>query len=146
MTGIIAFVFRLLLALSLLSFVTVLFLTIWRQLKTQIKMISPEFHSRINLTPVDMDEAESFEISQSEVLIGRDPNCKIHIPNETVSALHARLFFADQHWWINDLSSTNGTFLNDEIIDRPCVLTENDILSFGEVKFKVQIFSSSRLE
>ncbi len=146
MTGIIAFVIRVLLALSLLAFIAVLFLTIWRQLKAQIKIISPEFYSHINLLPIGEEDRESFEIKQAEVLIGRDPNCKVHIQNETVSAQHSRLYYADQHWWINDLNSTNGTFLNDEVIDRPCVLTENDVLTFGEVKFNVKILSSSRSE
>ncbi len=144
MTGIIALIIRVLLALSLLAFIAILFLTIWRQLKAQVKIISPEFYNHINLLSISDEKMENFEIKQAEVLIGRDPNCKVHIQNETVSAQHGRLYYADQHWWINDLNSTNGTFLNDEVIDRPCVLTENDILTFGEVKFKIQVLSSSR--
>ncbi len=142
MIGIIALIIRILLAISLLGFIFVLFITIRRQLKTQLQMISPELTTFVQMVPIDSPNGESIDIKQSEVLIGRDPNCKVYIPNDTVSAQHSRLYFADQHWWINDLNSTNGTFLNDEAIDRPCVLTENDILSFGEVKFKIQIFNS----
>lgn len=143
MTGTIAFIIRILLALSLLTFIAILFITIWRQLKAQIKLIAPELQSFISLIPIDEDPAGPFEIKQAEVLIGRDPNCKVHIPSETVSAQHGRLYFSDQHWWINDLNSTNGTFLNDESIDRPCVLTENDTLAFGDVKYKVQIYTAT---
>lgn len=143
MTGIIALIVRILLALSLLAFMAILFITIWRQLKAQIKLIAPELQSFIRLVPVEEDPGGPFEIKQAEALIGRDPNCKIHIANDTVSAQHSRLYFSDQHWWINDLNSTNGTFLNDEPIDRPCVLTENDTIAFGEVKFKVDIYNAS---
>lgn len=143
MIGIIALLIRILMALALLGFIFVLFTTIWRQLKTQLQMISPELTTFVRMVPIEPSLEDAVEIKQSEVLIGRDPNCKVFIPNETVSAQHGRLYFADQHWWINDLNSTNGTFLNDEAIDRPCVLTENDVLSFGEVKFKIQIFTNA---
>lgn len=143
MTGVVVFIIRILLALCLYAFIGVIFMTIWRQLKAQVKILSPELNNFLRLVPVDMDGFETLEIKQTEVILGRDPNNKIFIPNETVSAQHARLYFSEQHWWINDLNSTNGTYLNNELIDRPCVLTDNDVIMIGQAKFAIQIITAA---
>jgi len=143
MTGIVVFILRIVLATSLYVFIGIMFITIWRQLKTQIKILSPEINNMLRLIPVENEQIESIEIKQAEVIVGRDPNNKIYIPDETISAQHCRIYFSDQQWWINDLNSTNGTYLNDEIIDRPCVVTDGDMIMFGQVKFSIQIINTS---
>ncbi len=139
MTGTIVLILRILLSISLYAFIFILFITIWRQLKTQMKILAPELSTHLTLIAVENKDQEPYEINQSDALLGRDPNCKIHINDETVSAQHARIYLADQHWWINDLNSTNGTFLNEEPMDRPCVITDNDLIRLGQVKLVVQI-------
>jgi pSer/pThr/pTyr-binding forkhead associated (FHA) protein len=143
MTGIVVFILRIILAASLYVFIGIMFLTIWRQLKTQIKILSPEINNMLRLIPVDDEQFDTIEIKQAEVIVGRDPNNKIYISDETVSAQHCRIYISDQQWWINDLNSTNGTYLNDEIIDRPCVLTDGDMIMFGQVKFSIQVINTS---
>lgn len=44
--------------------------------------------------------------------IGRGEDNHIYYPNETVSRSHARLYWSGGSWWIRDLGSTNGTYLN----------------------------------
>ncbi len=139
MTGTIVFIFRILMALALYGLIIFIFLTIYRQYKAQLQLLSPVSNASLQLTNLDTPEKESLLIQQSEVMIGRDPNCKIHLPNETVSAQHARINLLDNQWWITDLNSTNGTFLNDELITHPCVITENDTIRFGQVKFLIHI-------
>jgi pSer/pThr/pTyr-binding forkhead associated (FHA) protein len=142
MTAIVVLILRIILAILLLGFVGLLFLTTWRQLKTQIKLLSPDLSSNIRISFKENPEQEAFVIKQTDVLLGRDPNCKVHIPDETISAQHARLYLIDQNWWIHDLNSTNGTFLNDERIDQPCILTDNDILQVGNVKLIIRTITS----
>ena len=142
MTAIVILVLRIILALLLLGFVGLLFFTTWRQLKTQIKLLSPDLATNIRISFKDRPEQEAFIIQQSDVLLGRDPNCKIHIPDETISAQHARLYLIDQNWWVHDLNSTNGTLLNDERIDQPCILTDNDMLQVGNIKLIIHTINS----
>lgn len=134
MTATIIFILRIILALLLIGFIATFFLTTSRQLKTQMKLLSPNIIVNLRLSYKDKPEEDTFLIQQSDILLGRDPNCKVHIPDETISAQHARIYLIDQNWWIQDLNSTNGTFLNDERIEQPCILTNNDLIQVGNIK------------
>ncbi|MDX9850512.1 MAG: FHA domain-containing protein [Anaerolineaceae bacterium] len=142
MTAIFILILRIILAILLLGFVGLLFFTTWRQLQTQVKLLSPDLSSSIHISYKDNPEQEAFVIKQTDVLVGRDPNCKVHIPDETISAQHARVYLVDQNWWVQDLNSTNGTFLNDERIDQPCILADNDMLQIGNVKLIIHTINS----
>jgi len=139
MTATVVFILRLVLAFALYAFIGLIFITILRQYKSQISLLTPQSNTALQLTSINQPEKISHKISQSEVLVGRDPNCKIHIQNETVSSQHVRIYYHDNNWWIVDLNSTNGTFLNEEMISHPCVITENDEVRIGQVKFLVHI-------
>ena len=47
-------------------------------------------------------------------MIGRDTHCDLSVMDEALSAHHARITFHHGQWWLEDLNSTNGTFLNRE--------------------------------
>ena len=49
--------------------------------------------------------------------IGRSEECDIQILEDVVSRVHARVSFSDGQWWISDLQSGNGVWINDEKID-----------------------------
>ncbi len=139
MTATVVFILRLLLALALYAFIGLIFITILRQYRSQFCCSTPQSNTALQLTSIDQPEKVTHKINQSEVLVGRDPNCKIHIQNDTVSSQHVRIYYHDNNWWIVDLNSTNGTFLNEEMISHPCVITENDEVRIGQVKFLVHI-------
>lgn len=138
MTAGILLVLRLLLAFFLLLFIGYFFVSTWKQLKTKVDLMSSSKVAQLNLYYPDNQSTPAFTITESEALLGRDPICKIHIADETVSVHHARLYFVDQNWWIEDLNSTNGTFLNGDRIEQACVLTDDDKLQVGSVKFSVK--------
>ena len=52
----------------------------------------------------------------TELLIGRGENCGLRLKNRRVSSSHAKLYQIGSEWHIGDISSTNGTYLNDEKI------------------------------
>ena len=67
--------------------------------------------------------------------IGRAVECDIVITSKRVSREHARLLRDGRRVMLEDLNSTNGTFLNDEHILEPMELRDGDIVSIGDVKF-----------
>lgn len=70
--------------------------------------------ARIALKELESDR--SLAVEQLESLVGRDPACGLVIEgpkSKVVSGRHARIFFQDNTWWIQDLSR-NGTILDDE--------------------------------
>jgi pSer/pThr/pTyr-binding forkhead associated (FHA) protein len=76
---------------------------------------------------------------QTEVTLGRDPVCDIPIFEDTVSARHARLTYHHGQWWVEDLGSTNGTRLNQEMITLPTVLTSGDDIGLGQTSLLVNL-------
>jgi len=59
-------------------------------------------------------------------IVGRDPGCDIVIPDPYVSRRHARILYKDNKWYIEDLGSRNGTYVDSE-----------DIRGKGAVELKI---------
>jgi len=75
---------------------------------------------------------EVFYLEQAEVLLGRDLANDVAIGDPEVSRRHARFFMQDDDFFVEDLGSTNGTFLNGERISSPKQLRAGDLITFGE--------------
>ncbi len=75
--------------------------------------------------------------------IGRHESCDLTIPSPLVSREHAKLFVRDGHWILEDLNSTNGTFINGKAISAPTVLKRGDEVSISSFCFA---FTGSALE
>jgi pSer/pThr/pTyr-binding forkhead associated (FHA) protein len=54
----------------------------------------------------------TFKLKEKEVVLGRDPQIGVNLPVEGVSRQHARVRWDGKSYWLEDLKSTNGTFLN----------------------------------
>ena len=80
---------------------------------------------------------------QTEITLGRDPVCDIPVFDETVSARHARLTYHHGQWWVEDLGSTNGTRLNQEMLTQPTVLTSGDEVCLGQTTLTVNLATDS---
>jgi len=68
-----------------------------------------------------------------ETLIGRDNRSDIIIAGSFASARHARIYFKEGQYWLEDLHSTNGTFLNEIKVNKPIVLANRDKIRIGGV-------------
>jgi pSer/pThr/pTyr-binding forkhead associated (FHA) protein len=67
---------------------------------------------------------------RDELVIGRHPECDIVLAGASVSRRHARLRFRDGTWILQDLDSTNGTWVNDARVGR-CQLRPGDRVELG---------------
>jgi pSer/pThr/pTyr-binding forkhead associated (FHA) protein len=77
--------------------------------------------------------------AQPEITIGRDPACECPVEDAAISTRHARLSYHQNQWWLEDLNSTNGTFLNNEKLDMPTVITSEDEFICGDVIFAITL-------
>lgn len=58
-------------------------------------------------------------LSNSAVLIGRSPSCTLVLDDDYASGKHARIFPHDGRWFVEDLGSTNGSWLGDHRVGEP---------------------------
>jgi diguanylate cyclase (GGDEF)-like protein len=87
------------------------------------------------LHPAGANPGRRHTLTRAEHYVGRRTDLDLHIDVDSVSRRHARLWRHVDDWWVEDLGSTNGTFVNDEPIDRR-KLEDGDIVRFGEAVVK----------
>ena len=73
-----------------------------------------------------------FPLEGEEIIVGRDASSGVAINDAEVSRKHARLSLQGPAYVIQDLGSTNGTFVNSQRIATTQVLNPGDTVSFGE--------------
>jgi len=81
------------------------------------------------MAPADQ-KGRSFDLN-GELTVGRAPGCQVALEDNYVSQLHARVFPRDGGIWVEDLGSTNGTYLNDQRVSAPLALRRGDQLRVG---------------
>ena len=85
----------------------------------------------------DGSTGRRFPLTQ-ETSVGRSPGCGVALLDDSfVSQVHARVFRRDGLLWVEDLGSTNGTFVNDLRVDAPVALHPGDRLRVGETTLEV---------
>lgn len=75
--------------------------------------------------------------SGAELMVGRSPEAGLRIQKPTVSKQHAVLTIRRQRLFVRDLGSTNGTYVNGELIDGETELECGDLLQFAEEVYQV---------
>lgn len=80
------------------------------------------------------------EISvERDMLVGRHQDAEILLQSTDISRKHAALLFRDDHIWVKDLKSTNGTFVNGERVEQEqeIELHDGDMLQFASFMFMI---------
>jgi pSer/pThr/pTyr-binding forkhead associated (FHA) protein len=134
MSGIVFLILRFLLALALFAFLGYVLWTLWRDLTRQDEILASR---RLPPLQVWLADGSQRRFSTPEVVIGRDPACEIILDDPAVSNKHARLAYHHAQWWLEDLQSTNGTFLNGEAVSTPLVVTGGDVVRCGPVELRL---------
>ena len=73
-----------------------------------------------------------YPLEGDQIMVGRDSSNGVAINDAEVSRRHARLIFQGGKYVIEDLGSTNGTFVNGQRLAGPHVLKAGDVVAFGE--------------
>jgi len=78
---------------------------------------------------------EDLRLRKSKLVIGKSKEADIKIDNKTISNLHAIIYYKAGDFFVDDLNSTNGTFVNNKKIERQ-VLQDGDLLTLGKIQTK----------
>ena len=72
-----------------------------------------------------------------DMVVGRHQSADIVLQAAEISRKHAAFLLKDQALWVQDLNSSNGSFVNDLRIEHETLLKEGDIVQFASLKFSV---------
>ena len=92
---------------------------------------------------LDKQLIKRVDIKQTHLVIGRHPRCDIVLTDRTISAQHAKITLVHEDCYLEDLASTNGTYVNQHLIDRH-LLDEGDTINLG--KYSLLFHSSQSVE
>jgi pSer/pThr/pTyr-binding forkhead associated (FHA) protein len=91
---------------------------------------------------VVVNEAEesprTFALRDGELVIGRSEKCQVKLGDTYCSQVHARIYAKDGAWFVEDLGSTNGTFLNRMKVTAPSPLSAGDEVRVGKTVLEVR--------
>ena len=130
-------VLRGLLVFWLYAFLAFAFYILWRGLKQEANHAPPP--PRPAWIVIESGEEAGQKLSLEPITaIGRAPDNTLVIHDAFASAHHLLLIWREGQWWIEDLDSHNGTFLNEERLRRPMPLAAGDEIRVGETKLRFE--------
>ena len=88
------------------------------------------------IEPADQ-KGQVYELAE-ELTVGRAGGCQITLDDTYVSQLHARVFRRDGQFYVEDLGSTNGTYLNRKKVTAPIAIRRGDRLQIGKTVMELQ--------
>jgi pSer/pThr/pTyr-binding forkhead associated (FHA) protein len=80
----------------------------------------------------------SLPLREAGTVIGRNPECALVLDDDFASGRHARIFHRDNAWFVEDLGSTNGTFLGTERLTTPTRVESGSALRIGKTVIELR--------
>jgi FHA domain len=71
--------------------------------------------------------------------IGRSPQADVRIEDRYASAVHARLYSRGASYYVEDMNSTNGTYLNGAVLEGEAELSDLDEVRIGDTEFRFEL-------
>ena len=87
--------------------------------------------ARLRVVEPPEHKGRAYELAE-EVTVGRAAGCQITLDDTYVSQLHARVFERDGQLYVEDLGSTNGTYLNRKKVSGPIAFRRGDRIQVGK--------------
>ena len=128
----------------LIGLLFTLFVIIWREYRSmsvQVESRRRSYGQLVVLREIDgrlMLTGETYPLLPL-ISLGRSPTNTIPINDSFASSEHALVAMRNGQWWIEDRKSRNGTLLNDLPITEAMVITHGDIISIGNMKFRLEL-------
>jgi hypothetical protein len=104
----------------------------------------PSFRSRGNRVPTTLVVTEgplagtSLPLRQTGVLIGRNPECALVLDDDYASGRHCRIYPSGVQWYVEDLGSTNGTFMGRDKLTAPRPVEVGSSLRIGKTVLELR--------
>jgi pSer/pThr/pTyr-binding forkhead associated (FHA) protein len=89
---------------------------------------------RLRLQPGD----HIIDLTSPDVLLGRQSDADLRMPQPDVSRQHCRFQFADGGWRVVDLGSLNGVYVNGSRVARMAVIHAGDLIRICGIEFNVE--------
>jgi len=129
------------LILILYGFLLAVVAVVWRELQVAGKQAAQPRRPLARLIVIESGEAglkpgDSLDL-QPITSLGRSLSNVIVLPDSYASSEHALLTFRNGQWWVEDLNSRNGTFVNDTRLTAPTVIGNGDVLRIGQVRLRL---------
>ena len=128
-------------------FTALLYLFLWRlfgALRRDLELVASGGQAVLTVLEGPADPAPGAPLPgatltvRNAATLGRGPGNAIMLQDPLVSQAHARLVHRQDGWWLEDLGSTNGTFVNGKAIAGLTRLSSGDIIGCGpQVKLKL---------
>ncbi len=83
------------------------------------------------------DMGRRVQVTSEPLIIGRSPQCDVQVDQESVSRNHCRIRREGDEFMVRDLDSTNGTYVNDDLIEAEARLRHGDQLKVGRTILKL---------
>ena len=137
-------------ALSALKYglLALLFLFVWRSMRWVVRGLNvdrtppgvatggapaSDSPARPSMLMVSSDGQKPRSVRlDASTTIGRSVECELRLDDTYVSQQHARIFDRSGNWYVEDLGSTNGTFVNEQKLVAPAMLTPGDKIRVGQ--------------
>ncbi len=85
-----------------------------------------------------LEKGERFDLFGG-VSIGRSPDADIRIEDRYASQIHARIYARGGNYYVEDMNSTNGTFLNSERLEGSARVEPMDQIQIGDTEFRIEL-------
>ncbi len=101
-------------------------------------LLAPNTHTILTVIEPIEHKGDEYQLTDDVSVIGRATGCAVLLDYDTfISHQHARIFLRGEELWIEDLGSTNGTYVNSKKLTSPVPLKNEDHIRVGNTSLEV---------